>query len=277
MPKISYLTIDDSPTNHTDQLTDWLSARGIPAVLFCIGSSYQDLHLTCQGMTQLPDPIIRAIQKGFVIGNHTWSHRRASTLRLDEIIEEIEKTEKVIDDLYRRAGRGRPAKLLRFPHIDRGTGGWIVDYPSLGEHETTIRELFGNGLNIKLSPPPSEWVDKKNRIQEYLAREGFTANIYPGVTFDWFTQTEMALARDHLYTFSTSDWMMNPDFATYNQDWAYHSLSDLKQKIENDPWLKNEQSANIVLAHDHNNMFDVTTSLIDSMVKIGISFREVKL
>ena len=273
----AYLTIDDSPTRHTDDLTDWLLARNIPAVLFCIGSSYKDMHLQCDGMEQNPDPIVRAIERGFVIGNHTWSHRRASEHSYEEIVQEIEKTEGMIDRLYAQADVSRPVKLIRFPHLDRGAGGWVVDYEAAGPYQEILKELFCSGLNIKMIPPPSELTDKKMRVQEYLKREGFTAAVYPGVSFDWYEHTEMASACDSLYTFSTADWMMNPDFSAYNKDWAYHSLDELKAKIDQDKWLKSEDSAHIVLAHDHNNMFEVTTSLIDHMMSQGIQFQEIKV
>lgn len=272
MEKIAYLTIDDSPTRHTDDLTDFLSARGIPAVLFCIGDAYTDLHLQCEGIRQRPDPIRRAIEKGFLIGNHTTTHRRSSELTLDEIIAEIETTETLIDRLYREAGRARPCKVIRFPHLDRGAGGWIVDYTAAGTHGDTLKNLFGAGLNITLDPPTEAQIEKKMRIQEYLKREGFTADIYPGVTFPWWCDTEMVTAADSLYTFSTSDWMLNPDFADHAHGWAYRSLDALKEKIDNDPWLHAGDSANIVLAHDHNNLFDVVTALVDHMQARGIRF-----
>lgn len=272
MTATAYLTIDDSPTKHTDALTDYLARHNIPATLFCIGTSYTDLHLQCEGMEQRPDPIRRAIEKGFLIGNHTYTHRRSSTLSYDEVIEEIEKTEKIIDDLYRKAGRMRTHKVIRFPHIDRGAGGWVVDYDAAGKYGDTLGELFGKGLNINLTPPSQAQVEKKAKIQEYLKREGFTANIYKGITFPWYTETEMAQAQDSLYTFSTSDWMMNPDFSEHRHKWAYQSLDALKEKIDNDPWLFSNDSANIILAHDHNNMYDVTTALIDHMLARGIKF-----
>jgi len=270
MSVTAYLTIDDSPTHETDQMVDFLVARDIPAVLFCIGDAYGDLHLQCQGMNQLPDPIIRAIEKGFVIGNHTYTHRRASQLSYDEVIEEIEKTENIIDDLYRRSGRSRTHKLIRFPHLDRGAGGWIVDYDAAGDHGPALKKLFSDGLNISLDPPKPEQVEKKQKIQDYLTREGFTADIYPGVTFPWYTETEMAQARDSLYTFSTSDWMLNPDFAHRAAAWPYRTLDALKDKI--DAQLIPGDHTHIVLAHDHNNLFPVLSGLIDHMLGQGVRF-----
>ena len=97
-----------------------------------------DLGIPCEGMDTLPDPIVRAIEKGFVIGNHTYTHRRASELSFEDVVVEIEKTEKMIDDMYQKAGRARTHKLLRFPHIDRGAGGWVVDYNAAGKYAVVV-------------------------------------------------------------------------------------------------------------------------------------------
>lgn len=272
MTKRAYLTIDDSPTTHTDMLTDWLVARDVPAVIFAIGSNYTDMHLHCEGMVQNPDPVRHAIEKGFVIGNHTYTHRRSSELSFEDVVREIEQTETLIDDLYRQTGKSRTHKLIRFPHIDRGCGAWVVDYDEAAKKGYDLKNLFLEGLNIKLADPTVEQREKKQKIQEYLAKEGFTASVYKGVTFDWYLNTEMAEARDSLYTFSTSDWMMNPDFESYRKDWPYQSLDALKKKIDDDPWLQSGDSANIILAHDHNNMFGVTTALVEHMQKNGIEF-----
>lgn len=274
MPK-AYLTIDDSPTRHTDDLTDWLAARGVPAVLFCIGSNYTDLHVACEGIEQNPDPIRRAIEKGFVIGNHTFTHRRSSEMPLADVVAEIEKTESLIDGLYRAAGRARPVKLVRFPHLDRGAGGWVVDYDAApAAHQPTLRQLFLGGLNITLAPPTAEQVEKKAAIQDYLKREGFTASAYKGVTLDWYAQGEMATAADSLMTFSTSDWMLNPDFAGYaaKWDWQYKSLDALKGKIDDDADLWREDSAHVILAHDHNRLFETTRDLVQHMQARGMEF-----
>src|SRR5690606_23127546 len=131
----------------------------------------------------------RAIEKGFVVGNHTWTHRRASELGYDDVVAEIEKTESMIDNLYRKAGKARTAKLLRFPHLDRGAGGWIVDYDRAGRHGDTLKELFGAGLNITLAPSSEKQIETKARIQDYLAREGYITDIFRGVTFPWYTET----------------------------------------------------------------------------------------
>lgn len=271
----AYLTIDDSPTKHTDELTDFLAKENIPAVLFCIGSAYKDLHLECEGIEQNPGPILRAIEKGFVIANHTYTHRRSSELTFEEIIVELEKTEKLIDDLYKQAGKARPVKLMRFPHLDRGAGGWIVDYNTAGIYSGKLKELFLGGLNINLNPPTDEQRNKKARIQGYLKHEGFTADVFPGVTFPWYTDTELGQAQDCLMTFSTSDWMLNPDFQAAGHRWQYNTIEELKLKIDIDPDLQSDQSAHIILAHDHNNLFGTVRELVRHMKVQGFEFKDI--
>lgn len=272
----AYLTIDDSPTRHTDDLTDFLVNENIPAVLFCIGSAYKDLHLDCEGIEQNAGPILNAIHKGFVIGNHTYTHRRASELSYAEVIDEIEKTENLIEQLYREAGKIRPVKLIRFPHLDRGTGAYVVDFDCADEkYRDTLLHLFTSGLNITLQKPTWEQIDKKAKIQEYLKKEGFTAQVYPGVTLPWYVNTEMAQARDSLMTFSTADWMLNPDFREHSAPWPYKSLAALKSKIDLDKDLQRTDTAHIILAHDHNNLFETTVELVRYMKAQGFEFQEI--
>lgn len=271
----AYLTIDDSPTSQTDRLTDALAARGIPAVLYCIGGSYTDLGVPGEGIEQNPAPIVSAIEKGFVVGSHLYSHRRTSELSYEEVIGEIEKTERLIEDCYRQAGVARPAKLLRFPHLDRGCGGWIVDYDAVPEYGDALMRLFSQGLNITIDPPGDALREKKNKIQDYLARQGFTADVFKGVEYPWYRHSEMATARDALYTYSTADWMLNPAFTDYAADWPFRSLEDLQAKIDRDPALLNHPSADIILMHDHEGLLEQNLALLDYMADKGTTFQSV--
>ncbi|NBX66614.1 MAG: polysaccharide deacetylase family protein [Proteobacteria bacterium] len=276
MPK-AYLTIDDSPTKHTEELTDWLLKNDIPAVLFCIGSAYKDLHVECEGIEQNPEPILNAIKKGFVVANHTYTHRRSSEMSFEEVVDEIEKTEALIEELYKQAGIPRLHKLIRFPHLDRGAGGWIVDFNQSGPHEAVHKSLFFDGLNVKPTPPTPEQIEKKAKIQDYLKREGYTAEVFEGVTHPWYAETEMAEARDSLMTFSTSDWMLNPDFTNYSEEWgwSHKTLAALKNKIDTDAHLWRDDSAHVILAHDHNRMFETTRDLIAHMQSKGMEFIKI--
>ncbi|MBU6234887.1 MAG: polysaccharide deacetylase family protein [Alphaproteobacteria bacterium] len=273
MPK-AYLTIDDSPTKHTVELTDWLLKNDIPAVFFCIGSEYTDINRKGVGMAQNPAPILDAIKKGFVVANHTYTHRRSSEISYEEVLDEIEKTESLIEGLYKQAGVARKHKLIRFPHLDRGAGGWIVDFTKSGPHEGVHKSLFFDGLNVKPTPPTNEQLEKKIKIQDYLKREGYTAEVFSGVTHPWYAQTEIAEARDSLMTFSTSDWMLNPDFTKYSEEWGwpFKTLDALKGKIDSDAHLWRDDSRHVILAHDHNGLFETTRDLVAHMKHQGMEF-----
>jgi len=253
----AYLTIDDAPSSRTDDLTDALAGRNIPALLFCRG----DL------LEKNPAPVARAIKKGFVIGNHAWSHTRFSTLSFEQGVAEIEKTDALIDAVYREAGIQRPGKYFRFPHMDRGAGGWIVDYDAAPAHRAALLQLFGDGLNIDLKKPSAEMTEKKEKLQEYLKKAGFEAPFSASLPF--YAETEMAAAIDAMFTFSTSDWMLTK---RHMGKWPYKTLDDLKKKMDDDAWLWQEKGAHIILAHDHDDTTGAVIALVDYLAGRGFEF-----
>ncbi|MBI4031170.1 MAG: polysaccharide deacetylase family protein [Proteobacteria bacterium] len=253
----AYLTIDDSPSARTGDLTEALEKRGIPALLFCRGDRLE----------QNPAPVARGIQKGFVIGNHAWSHTRFSALPFETCVVEIEKTEKLIDAAYRDAGIARPGKYFRFPHMDRGAGGWVIDYDTVPAHRDALLKLFDDGLNISLQKPSADMLEKKEKLQEYLKKSGFTAPF--AASFPFYAETEMATAIDAMFTFSTADWMLTK---RHLGKWPYKTLDDLRKKMDDDPWLWQEDGAHIILSHDQEETVDTTIALVDYMVARGFEF-----
>ena len=121
------LTIDDIPQKVTAPMIDYLSEMNINAVMFAIG----------QDIEKNPEIIKYAIQRGFVIGNHSYSHPFFSKLDPEEGFGEIEKTEELIEIAHERAGVRRRAKLFRFPYLDKGG-----DYKSVFQ-----RYLTDKGFN----------------------------------------------------------------------------------------------------------------------------------
>lgn len=260
MQREAYLTIDDSPSAHTDALTDFLVQREVPALLFCRGDMMAE-----NGLSSLS----RAVQKGIVLGNHAWHHYRASQKPFEVYVDEIRSTETLIDQAYRDAGVARTNKYFRFPHIDRGTGGWIIDYNLLNEADREdVIAVFSDGLNIDLTPPDAEMIEKKERIQRFLKEEGFSRFPSNGITFSWY-RGELEEAIDVPYTYSTSDWML---LDRHKGKWPYKTLDDLKVKIEQDKWLQDAKSRHIFLAHDKDEIEIVTRDLVDHSLKTGIKF-----
>ncbi len=108
--KVAYLTVDDGPSENTEEYLTYLRANAIPVIMFFVG----------EYIKRFPDTAVSSIKNGAVIGNHTMSHPRLSTCSLKAAINEIEQMESLIDDIYNKAQCPRPCKLFRFPYGDKG-------------------------------------------------------------------------------------------------------------------------------------------------------------
>jgi hypothetical protein len=153
--------------------------------------------------------------------------------------------------------------------MDRGCGGWVVDYDAAQEHRAALLSLFADGLNVTLDPPSQADIEKKQKLQAFLKAEGFTSP-FAGITHRWFAETEMARAVDAMFTFSNSDWMLTARHLA--KDWPYKTIADLKRKMDDDPWLWAEDSRHIVLAHDQPEIEKVTIETIRYLLDKGFKF-----
>jgi len=154
-----YLTIDDSPSENTMEKIDFLFDKKIPAFLFCIGKMLE----------KNPEPIIHAIKRGFIIGNHSYSHTHFSEIPLESAYFEIEKGDKVIEEVYKKANEKRDFKLFRFPYGDKG------------------------GKN-------------KEKIQECLRKLGYSQKPFSGINYDYFKEYRLDKDSDVFWTFDTEDY-----------------------------------------------------------------------
>lgn len=104
--KIVALTFDDGPNEpYTGQILDLLQERDAKATFFVVGVN----------STRHPETLLRIVDEGHAIGNHTWSHPLLSTLTSTWIVAEIQHGADVIEAL----SRVRP-RLFRPPGGDRG-------------------------------------------------------------------------------------------------------------------------------------------------------------
>lgn len=238
-----YLTIDDSPSQNTDALTDFLVQQNIPAVLFVRGALMEDKIAY--------DCIVKAIGKGFLIGNHSYAHERTSQIGFVAQTSQIERTQAIIDRAYHEAGVVQPMRTFRFPHLDRGCGNaHVIDFATVPpHHRASVARLFRDGVRLETDAlPTEEQIRLKQDIQDWLRKSGFVALPTPAVTFPWYNQSELGAAVDTLITYSTSDWMI---LHRHAGKWPYQTIEDLKRKIDADSALQSTESANIVLMHDY--------------------------
>ena len=108
--KHAVLTMDDIASNNTRAIVDYLCSKKIPVLMFAWGERVLEHY----------DNAVYALQKGAIVGNHSFTHPFFSKLTLKEGIEEIEKTEKLLDKLYQDAGVERKYRPFRFPYGDKG-------------------------------------------------------------------------------------------------------------------------------------------------------------
>ena len=193
--------------------------RGIPTIWYCRGDCME--KNLCS--------VIYAIEKGFWIGNHSYSHPYFSKISLETCREEIHKTEALIDRAYHQAGMKRPNKLFRFPFGDKG-----------------------GGKNI-LKEYTQEESERINGLQDLLRNEGFQRAHFEGVTYPYFLKAHLDRDIDAAWTFDTKDFVL---LSKASQDKSgLHNIADFEKRMDlNDPengfGLNEPSSSDIVILHD---------------------------
>jgi peptidoglycan/xylan/chitin deacetylase (PgdA/CDA1 family) len=84
------LTFDDGPSAETAKVLTILDEHDVDATFFVIGNT-----LTDPGRREV---LKRAIADGHAIGNHTFTHTDLTSLRDEQIVDEINRTEQAIRD-----------------------------------------------------------------------------------------------------------------------------------------------------------------------------------
>lgn len=234
-----YLTIDDSPSIHTNEMVDFLAEISIPALLFVRG----DL------LEKNPNPIIRAIKRGFVIGNHSYSHKPFGKMLYEDAVIDIEKCDYLIDQAYKDASVKRHGKYFRFPYLDRGNGD-------------RVERHFDNVSDVDINADHDV-----AKIQKYLNDNGYTQP-FPKCDHPIYKNKSICHAKDCLMTFTSFDWMLTK---RHKGNWKYKTIIDLKKRIDDDSLLKKLEGS-IAIFHDQEETFDTFKTLIDHMVNTGYQF-----
>jgi peptidoglycan-N-acetylglucosamine deacetylase len=232
--KIGYLTIDDGPTEDFIARVDYLDARDIKAIWTCCG---RDLE-------KYGDHAVYAIRKGHVIGNHSYSHPNFAHISLDEAQWEILKTDRIIEDLYLQAGTPRPAKIFRFPFLDKGGGG-----------DTRDRRLDDPHVR---------------GLQTLLEELGYRQPAFENVAYRWWTEARLDRTADIDCSFDTLDWALGGEP-------PLHDLPTLLARIDDDLPEEgrgiNDASCNDVIMMHAWIAMDAFTAFIEKFLEKGVAFR----
>lgn len=241
--RIAYITIDDGPSPDTKNKVDYLATNNIPAIFFCTGDH----------MEKYPEAVIYAIQKGFIIGNHGYSHKHASELGFRKTTEEIIKTEKIINELYEKAGVKRPIKVFRFPYGDKGNRTNFFNQPKNNAHEIIV----------------------KNNLQLFLKRHGFKQPAFENITYEYYKKQKYDSDTDVIWTYDTHDYALRNQ--QRQQDMNIFSLEDLLKRMDVDNpaiglGLNGTLSNEIILLHDFDNLTNLFQPLIEKLKSKGFIF-----
>jgi peptidoglycan/xylan/chitin deacetylase (PgdA/CDA1 family) len=247
MQKTAYLTIDDAPSKDMKKKVDFLASKGIPAVWFCVGSNLRKRRAYA----------IRAIETGSILGNHSYSHRRFSTLSLSECFEEIRKTDEIIDEIYNETSARRPAKFFRFPYGDRG------DFEHLGFQRSGFQEKRR-----------SEGAARKEGIQGFLKGLGYTQPRFEKVTYAYYRKSRLSGDVDWLLTYDVMEWATFGD----NDVFGIRTLEDIFHRMADDfpegsRGLNYAGSEDIIVIHDHDQTTRMFRPIVERLAAKGVVFK----
>lgn len=198
---IAYLTMDDGPSDITRDIIDYLTERGIKPIFFFTG----------QHIEKKMEEGIYALKKGAIIGNHSYSHPNFEQLTLEQCINEVEKTEELINEIYQHAGVVRKFKLFRFPY---------------GARKFKESEEF----------------------QKYLKNQGFCKLDDTRITSEWYDREGLKESVDVLWTYDFTEYRVHNETSLTYED-LIARIHEKKQ--ESSESLLDEESRHIVLLHDH--------------------------
>jgi len=246
MTQVGYLTIDDSPTEDFLNKVDLLASMEIPAIFFCRGDRLE----------KRPDDAIYAIKKGYVLGNHSYSHPNFSKLTLKECFQEIKQTDEILEKIYQDAEVTRPAKLFRFPGGDKGSNldaeqGWPDD---------ENKRLFMQG------------------IQNYLKRHGYDQPIFQNISYKWYKDAGLHLDKDVYWTYDTRDYEVTAIYKEgSDKPTGYTNLNAVFARMDEDVpegcrGLNYSRSNDIILVHDIVGIEGIFKRLIEALLAKEIYF-----
>jgi len=242
--KIAYLTIDDCPSRDFRSKIDFLVKKNISAILFCQGGLLEER----------PDDAIYAISRGFLIGNHTYSHPHFSDCTLKKCLDEITKTDEIINNLYTKSDTKRPVKFFRFSYGDKG-------------------DLRHGSLK---KPLIAEGAERKNLIQKHLKNLGYTKPAFPRITYKWYSKYGLDNDLDWYWTYNCME------YAIYGkQKYGIDNLEKVLARMDEDVpeghrGLNYKGSEDIVLVHDHEKTTDIFEPIINKLLT-KVKFKSVGL
>ncbi|MGW6300176.1 polysaccharide deacetylase family protein [Peribacillus butanolivorans] len=177
--KVVALTFDDGPSKNVNQILPLLDKYNVKATFFLIGNEIE----------RYPEEAKKIVEAGHQIGNHTYSHKRMVFKSSSYIKEEIEKTDKLIQNFgYKGEIDVRPPngkKLVGLPYYlnknDRDTITWNIEpdsyYTSASDKVNYVKDHIKPGSIILMHPMYDDSGKELQAIEgvlKLLSDEGYT-------------------------------------------------------------------------------------------------------
>ena len=222
------LTIDDVASKNTPAIVDYLTEKKIPAILFAYG----------RNLARYPEYGVYALSHGLILGNHSYTHPHFSEISLEEGIQEIERCENLLNDVYRQAGIRRRHRPFRFPYGDKG------------------------GAN-------------QAALQQYLREQGFSKVRDTQISYPWWKEQGLDRDIDTLWTFDFAEYQIRPN-SGFTMDDVMKRICDPAPK--NGAPLLAENSRHILLLHAHDETEELVPEyyrkLIGYLLDHGVEFEK---
>ena len=258
--KTTYLTIDDSPGKYFTSKVDYLKARKIPAIFFCIGNLIE----------QRKSEVVDAIHKGYIIANHSYTHPHFSKISIEKAKEEISKTDALINEIYALAKVERKHKWFRFPYGDKGDklDGYVLPSP----------KFYGDWFR-----KPD--LKRKKVIQTHLSELGYTQPKFRNLQYAFMKDNHLLDDIDWHWTFDIMEWATLENKPTFGVKDLNSVLKRMNQKTPLDTrgktgqekiWL-NSTSAEIVLLHDQDETTDLFYKIVDRLMELPLTFENLDI
>jgi len=280
MKKKIYLTIDDSPSSSFRVNLDYLIKHNIPAVFFCIGN-LMEAHW---------QDILYAIEQGYPIGNHSYTHPHFSDITLDAAKKEIEKTDLLIEKAYREAEVVDYDRLFRFPYGDKGDGKYGYQFMEFKKANQLRQGRFEKLMNkVQLIHPLHRFIDGKKEsigqenaqaIQQYLFQLGYVRGDLKGVEYDFFhpLQTD----QDWSWTFDIAEWRWDDkqNKAAFLEEIFFRLTSknpeDFRGDFPEQTGMQQKEKIDLVLFHDRDATNEFFAPILDYLRAMDVEFLPVE-
>ena len=268
--KIAYLMVDDAPSKYFKAKTLFLRERGVPAVFFCMGKD----------MMERKNELAGAISEGFLVGNHSFSHRKFSDMPLQLCLKEIAVTHQRLLEIYQKAGTAPSGLLFRFPYLDKGGHHNSAEYFNSPFGRMFMNKGNGNAQLAEGNGSQMAYTDmeKKRAIQKYLGELGYAQPKFNGLAAEWYAKDGLPHDRDVIATYNSWEYAIGRQ----GQDAPAHIkdgngvLLHVEMQWQGNGDANSAPIVHIPLIHDrkdgHIDSSALFRKIIDRMLEIGVEF-----